>query len=211
LARSFGQDEPQVEVEARQAPSKAVPLLHWFPSSRPVAQSLWPLGVRVRVTIGSSSLRHRQRTPRGRRPFPVCRGFFRSRRCGTVYRVDHVLDGDTIALHKGSASASFRDTVEVYFHPECYRRVASNKGTASIWIAGTFSTLEPRRTVSTSPAVCCATSFASATLNVIARLAAPALVSGPIRPGTIVLPWESRNALRTTSTASSARASRLAE
>ena len=43
-----------------------------------------------------------------------------------VYRVDHVVDGDTIALRNGQRVRLVQiDTPEVYFGVECYGRAAS--------------------------------------------------------------------------------------
>jgi len=43
-----------------------------------------------------------------------------------VYRVDHVVDGDTIALRKGQRVRLVQiDTPEVFFGTECYGRAAS--------------------------------------------------------------------------------------
>jgi endonuclease YncB( thermonuclease family) len=43
-----------------------------------------------------------------------------------VYRVDHVVDGDTIALRNGQRVRLVQiDTPEVYFGVDCYGRAAS--------------------------------------------------------------------------------------
>jgi endonuclease YncB( thermonuclease family) len=45
-----------------------------------------------------------------------------------VYRVDHVVDGDTIALRNGQRVRLVQiDTPEVYFGTECYGRAASRQ------------------------------------------------------------------------------------
>jgi hypothetical protein len=45
-----------------------------------------------------------------------------------VYRVDHVVDGDTIALRSGQRVRLVQiDTPEVYFGTECYGRAASQQ------------------------------------------------------------------------------------
>jgi endonuclease YncB( thermonuclease family) len=46
-----------------------------------------------------------------------------------VYRVDHVVDGDTIALRNGQRVRLVQiDTPEVFFGAECYGRAASRRG-----------------------------------------------------------------------------------
>jgi endonuclease YncB( thermonuclease family) len=43
-----------------------------------------------------------------------------------IYRVDHVVDGDTIALRNGQRVRLVQiDTPEVFFRPECYGHAAS--------------------------------------------------------------------------------------
>ena len=45
----------------------------------------------------------------------------------TVFRIDHVADGDTVDLMSGAKIRLVQiDTPEVYFSPECYGRQASN-------------------------------------------------------------------------------------
>ena len=45
---------------------------------------------------------------------------------GTVFRIDHVADGDTVDLTNGAKIRLVQiDTPEVYFSPECYGRQAS--------------------------------------------------------------------------------------
>jgi micrococcal nuclease len=45
---------------------------------------------------------------------------------GQIYRIDHVADGDTVALTNGQRVRLVQiDTPEVYFHPECFGREAS--------------------------------------------------------------------------------------
>jgi endonuclease YncB( thermonuclease family) len=47
-------------------------------------------------------------------------------RVAPVYRVDHVVDGDTIALRNGQRVRLVQiDTPEVFFGAECYGRAAS--------------------------------------------------------------------------------------
>lgn len=48
------------------------------------------------------------------------------RQAGTLARIDHVADGDTVTLRNGQRVRLVQiDTPEVYFHPECYGRQAS--------------------------------------------------------------------------------------
>ena len=43
-----------------------------------------------------------------------------------AFRIDHVVDGDTVVLRNGAHVRLVQiDTPEVYFHPECYGRRAS--------------------------------------------------------------------------------------
>jgi len=45
---------------------------------------------------------------------------------GTIFRIDHVADGDTVDLTNGAKIRLVQiDTPEVYFSPECYGRQAS--------------------------------------------------------------------------------------
>jgi endonuclease YncB( thermonuclease family) len=60
-----------------------------------------------------------------------------------VYRVDHVVDGDTVALQGGRRVRLVQiDTPEVYFGIECYGRAASRR-TKTLLPAGTAVRLEP--------------------------------------------------------------------
>jgi endonuclease YncB( thermonuclease family) len=60
-----------------------------------------------------------------------------------VYRVDRVIDGDTIALANGQRVRLVQiDTPEVYFRPECYGRQAS-RATKQLLPPGTLVRLLP--------------------------------------------------------------------
>jgi endonuclease YncB( thermonuclease family) len=50
-----------------------------------------------------------------------------------VYRIDHVVDGDTVALRNGQRVRLVQiDTPEVYFGAECYGRAASRRTKAML-------------------------------------------------------------------------------
>jgi endonuclease YncB( thermonuclease family) len=60
-----------------------------------------------------------------------------------VYRIDHVVDGDTVALHNGQRVRLVQiDTPEVFFGAECYRRAASRR-TKTLLPPGTRVRLQP--------------------------------------------------------------------
>jgi micrococcal nuclease len=60
-----------------------------------------------------------------------------------VYRIDHVIDGDTVALANGQHVRLVQiDTPEVYFTAECYGSQASAE-TERLLPPGTLVTLEP--------------------------------------------------------------------
>ncbi len=81
-----------------------------------------------------------------------------------VYRIDHVVDGDTIAVRNGQRVRLVQiDTPEVFFGTECYGRAAS-RATKSLLPVGSRVRLfsrSPLRTASTSMGGSCVTSFAS--------------------------------------------------
>jgi micrococcal nuclease len=57
---------------------------------------------------------------------PTAGGAANRSRAGQLARIDHVVDGDTVALANGRHVRLVQiDTPEVYFHPECYGRQAS--------------------------------------------------------------------------------------
>jgi endonuclease YncB( thermonuclease family) len=58
-----------------------------------------------------------------------------------VYRIDHVVDGDTIALRNGQRVRLVQiDTPEVFFGTECYGRAASRQIKRLLSGAATSST-----------------------------------------------------------------------
>jgi endonuclease YncB( thermonuclease family) len=60
-----------------------------------------------------------------------------------VYRIDHVIDGDTVALRDGRRVRLVQiDTPEVYFGVECYGRIASAR-TKALLPPGTPVRLQP--------------------------------------------------------------------
>jgi endonuclease YncB( thermonuclease family) len=60
-----------------------------------------------------------------------------------VYRIDHVIDGDTVALRDGRRVRLVQiDTPEVYFGVECYGRIASARAKALL-PPGTLVRLQP--------------------------------------------------------------------
>ncbi len=60
-----------------------------------------------------------------------------------VYRIDHVIDGDTVALRDGRRVRLVQiDTPEVYFGVECYGRTASARA-KSLLPPGTLVRLQP--------------------------------------------------------------------
>jgi micrococcal nuclease len=57
---------------------------------------------------------------------PAALGSASSTSSGTIARIDHVADGDTVDLTNGAKVRLVQiDTPEVYFRPECYGRRAS--------------------------------------------------------------------------------------
>src|SRR6187549_1874650 len=61
----------------------------------------------------------------------------------SVYRIDHVADGDTVTLRNGQRVRLVQiDTPEVYFRPECYGRQAS-RATKQLLPPGTLVRLLP--------------------------------------------------------------------
>jgi len=72
----------------------------------------------------------------------LARGDPASTAVSAVARVDHVVDGDTIALRSGAGVRLVQiDTPEVYFHAECYGHEASGL-TKRLLPAGTLVRLE---------------------------------------------------------------------
>jgi endonuclease YncB( thermonuclease family) len=60
-----------------------------------------------------------------------------------VYRIDHVVDGDTVALRNGQRVRLVQiDTPEVFFRAECYGRAASRR-TKTLLPPGTPVRLQP--------------------------------------------------------------------
>jgi endonuclease YncB( thermonuclease family) len=84
-----------------------------------------------------------------------------------VYRIDHVSDGDTVALRNGQRVRLVQiDTPEVFFGRECYGRAASLRTKTLLPPAhGSASSRSQQPTASISTGGCCATSSVSATAS----------------------------------------------